>query len=71
MARLTELAGSDINKMKRRAGVLAVFKEALNLGRFEVPRRFDQHGDGTQTVPENCFLIDQLVRIVHDFAGGH
>ncbi|AVM75403.1 [protein-PII] uridylyltransferase [Magnetospirillum gryphiswaldense] len=71
MARLTELAGSDINKMKRRAGVLAVFKEALNLGRIEVRRRFDQHGDGTQTVRENCFLIDQLVRIVHDFAAGH
>lgn len=71
MARLTELAASDLNKMKRRAGVLAVFKESLNQGRIEVRRRFDQHGDGTQTVRENCFLIDQLVRIVHDFAAGH
>ena len=68
MARLADIAGSDLPKLKRRAQVLATFKDALAGGRAEVRRRFDQHGDGTQTVRENCFLIDQLVRIVHDFA---
>lgn len=70
-ARLAEVAASDLAKMKRRAAVLGVFKEALNQGRAEVRRRFDVHGDGTQTVRENCFLIDQLVRVVHDFAAAH
>ncbi|MCA1907057.1 MAG: [protein-PII] uridylyltransferase [Magnetospirillum sp.] len=71
MARLDELAGSDLPKIKRRGAILGVFKDALNQGRAEVRKRFDQHGDGTQTVRENCFLIDQLVRVVHDFAATH
>lgn len=71
MARLDELAASDLPKLKRRGAILAVFKDALNQGRAEVRQRFDQHGDGTQTVRENCFLIDQLVRVVHDFAATH
>ncbi|MBR9972611.1 [protein-PII] uridylyltransferase [Magnetospirillum sulfuroxidans] len=71
MARLTELAESDLPKMKRRSAVLGVFKDVLAHGRAEVRQRFDVHGDGTQTVRENCFLIDQLVRIVHDFAAAH
>ncbi len=68
MARLDEVAASDLPKLKRRGAILAEFKEALNQGRVEVRKRFDEHGDGTQTVRENCFLIDQLVRVVHDFA---
>ena len=70
-ARLAALAREEQNKVKRRPRMLALFKEALAAGRAEVRRRFEEHGDGTQTVRENCFLIDQLVRIVHDFAVDH
>lgn len=66
--RLEGVAQSDLAKMKRRAKVLETFKDALNLGRAEIRARFDEHGDGTATVRENCFLIDQLIRVVHDFA---
>ncbi|CAA7616346.1 [protein-PII] uridylyltransferase [Magnetospirillum sp. UT-4] len=69
--RLAEVAQSDLPKMKRRGKVLETFKEALNSGRAEVRRRFDERGHGAETVRENCFLIDQLVRAVHDFAAEH
>jgi [protein-PII] uridylyltransferase len=71
IARLDEVAAQDLTKVKRRSKVLECFKDALNLGRTEVRRRFDGHGDGTQTVRENCFLIAQIVRIIHDYAASH
>jgi [protein-PII] uridylyltransferase len=69
--RLAEVAALDLPKIKRRAKVLETFKQALADGRAEVRRRFDGRGDGTETVHEYCFLIDQLVRAVHDFAADH
>ncbi|MGE5546626.1 MAG: [protein-PII] uridylyltransferase [Solirubrobacterales bacterium] len=71
IARLAEVANGDLPKHKRRAKVLETFKEALTAGRAEVRRRFDANGDGAETVRENCFLIDQLIRSVHDFAIEH
>ncbi|MBF0327161.1 MAG: [protein-PII] uridylyltransferase [Alphaproteobacteria bacterium] len=71
IGRLNDLAASDLSKVKRRSKVLEIFKEVLNAGRAEVRTRFDKHGDGTQTVRENCFLIDQLIRVIHDFAAAH
>ena len=71
IAQLAELAGLDLPKNKRRMKVLERFKQVLSQGRAEIRRRFDGHGDGAATVRENCFLIDQLVRLVHDFAADH
>ncbi|MBC7905655.1 MAG: [protein-PII] uridylyltransferase [Rhodospirillaceae bacterium] len=69
--RLSEVAGSDLPKLKRRSKVLETFKQALVAGRAEVQARFNARGNGTETVSENCFLIDQLIRTVHDFAAEH
>ena len=71
IGQLADLAAEDLPKNKRRMRVLDLFKQVLTQGRAEVRRRFDQTGDGTRTVAENCFLIDQLVRLVHDFAAEH
>ncbi|EME69226.1 PII uridylyl-transferase [Paramagnetospirillum caucaseum] len=68
IARLDGLVDEDLPKNKRRMRVLEIFKQVLASGRAEVRSRFDAHGDGTATVRENCFLIDQLVRLVHDYA---
>ena len=68
IAKLADLAQSDLPRHKRRSKVLEIFKTALNDGRNEVRRRFDSHGDGSVTVAENCFLMDQLIRCIHDFA---
>ncbi|CAA7614074.1 Bifunctional uridylyltransferase/uridylyl-removing enzyme (Includes: (Protein-PII) uridylyltransferase; (Protein-PII)-UMP uridylyl-removing enzyme) [Candidatus Terasakiella magnetica] len=71
LIRLEEVAADDLPKNKRRGRILDVFKQSLSTGRAEVQRRFSSHGNGAETVRENCFLIDQLVRLVHDFAAEH
>jgi len=68
LARLDALGLDDLPRNRRRGKVLELFKQVLAEGRTEIRRRFDQSGDGSQTVREGCFLIDQLVRLIHDFA---
>src|SRR5258706_2541886 len=47
--------------------VLAELKRALAAGRAAIRRRFDEQPDGRAVARETCFLIDQLVRSLHDF----
>jgi [protein-PII] uridylyltransferase len=68
IGQLAALAAEDLPKNKRRSKALEIFKQVVAQGRAEVRRRFEEVGDGSRTVRENCFLIDQLVRLVHDFA---
>jgi [protein-PII] uridylyltransferase len=49
-----------------RAKVAAILKDALDRGRAEVKTRFDQSNRGTEAVRELCFLVDQIVRALHD-----
>jgi [protein-PII] uridylyltransferase len=58
-------------KAKRRAQVLDLLKMALATGVAEVRARFEASNVGTDAVHEQCFLVDQLVRIIHDFAIAH
>jgi len=67
-ARLDDLAAQGLSKVKRRPGVLALFKEAYQAGYDEVRRRFDAKGIGTEAVHEQTYLVDQLVRLAFDFA---
>ncbi|HTH17123.1 MAG TPA: nucleotidyltransferase domain-containing protein, partial [Magnetospirillum sp.] len=66
--RLADIVALELPKVKRRSKVLEALKESLNHGRTEIRTRFEERGDGAETVRENCFLIDQLIRTVHDFA---
>ncbi|HZT87645.1 MAG TPA: [protein-PII] uridylyltransferase [Stellaceae bacterium] len=50
-----------------RAAVLPPLKAVLANGRAEVQRRFEADGDGTRNVREQCFLMDQLIRVLFDF----
>ena len=50
-----------------RAPVVAHLKQALKDGHEEIRRRFEGGSTGTTTVREHRFLIDQLIRILHDF----
>jgi len=55
-----------------RAKVLAIFKDALANGKDEVKRRLDaREANGMETVQANAFLIDQLLRVLYDFAERH
>ncbi len=69
---LDAVAGSAGDPSAVRASVLGVLKAALEAGRLEVRRRFDREADtalrGHQCVQAHCFLVDQIVRVIHDFA---
>jgi [protein-PII] uridylyltransferase len=52
-----------------RAVLLPPLKTALAQGREEIRRRFEAGGTAARCVAEQCFLVDQLVRALYDFAG--
>jgi [protein-PII] uridylyltransferase len=49
-----------------RSVLLPPLKEALARGRAEIRRRFEAEGHAPRTVREQCFLIDQLIRVLYD-----
>ena len=55
-----------------RPAVLALLREALATGRAEIRRRFEEPGplrnDGDQVLAGTSFLMDQLIRVIFDFA---
>jgi [protein-PII] uridylyltransferase len=50
-----------------RKPIVALLREALNHGRAEIERRFEEGGSAAHCVAEQCFLIDQLIRTLFDF----
>src|SRR5690606_5649623 len=50
-----------------RAAVVSVLKAALREGHDEIRHRFESGTPGAATIRENAFLIDQIVRLLHDF----
>lgn len=73
VVRLSELAAEPgLTKSKLRAKVLEHLKSVLAEGRAEVRHRFEHlRATGAETVAANCHLIDQLIRVIHDFAVDH
>ena len=51
-----------------RAEILALLKQTLAAGREEIRRRFDERSDGRACMRGNAFLIDQIIRVLYDFA---
>src|SRR3954471_8576267 len=51
-----------------RAVLLPPLKAALASGRDEIRRRFEAGGPAARAVAEQSFLIDQLIRVIHDLA---
>ncbi|MBX6367449.1 MAG: nucleotidyltransferase domain-containing protein, partial [Rhodospirillales bacterium] len=50
-----------------RAAVVSLLKAAFKKGHDEIRRRFESGTPGAVTIRENAFLIDQIVRLLHDF----
>jgi len=70
-ARLEALA-AEKQPARQRARVLEALREALEAGRAEIRRRFEAgRATAAPTVASLCFLVDQLVRVAHDFADRH
>ncbi|MCW9033231.1 MAG: [protein-PII] uridylyltransferase [Rhodospirillales bacterium] len=69
---LEELVNWSGYNNKTRGQVLTIFKKALNKGQDEVRRRFEEgEAKGLETVKAHSFLLDQIVRTLHDFALTH
>src|SRR5690242_6975677 len=62
--------GADLPRPK----VLALVRDALTAGRTEIRRRFEEPGplknDGPALLVATSFLMDQLIRVIFDFAEG-
>src|SRR5487761_1203488 len=67
-AALEELAAKSTPTPQQ---LVAFFKEALAAGRAEIRRRFDEDGSGMDAAHALSFLMDQLVRVLHDFTVSH
>src|SRR5436190_11319564 len=49
-----------------RSALLPPLKAALAKGRAEIQRRFETEGHAPRAVREQCFLTDQLIRVLYD-----
>ena len=67
---LAAVARSSPSPALDRRPFILPLKAALAAGRAEIRRRFEESGDGSAVVHEQCFLIDQLVRVLFDVASG-
>jgi [protein-PII] uridylyltransferase len=65
MARLDALDG-ELSREARRAQVLEILRQSLADGRAEVRRRFERSATGLSAAQAHSYLIDQLIRVLHD-----
>jgi len=61
----------DASPAELRRDVLARLKQARDEGEADVRGRFEADNDGKACVARRCFLIDQLIRVIHDYVNGH
>ena len=59
----------DLAESEHAAASLEVYRGALQTGTEEIRRRFEADQNGEQAVLGHCFLIDQIIRVIHDIAG--
>ncbi|AJD54075.1 UTP--GlnB (protein PII) uridylyltransferase, GlnD [Thalassospira xiamenensis M-5 = DSM 17429] len=64
----TIAANADLTSFKQRAEILKHLKAVLEDGRKVIRARFEETNSGQDAVFSNSFLIDQIVRLIHDFA---
>ena len=65
---LEAVLGERNYESMRRQELVEVLKQAYQLGKEEVRNRFDAGEDGASVLRGNAFLIDQLIRLIFDFA---
>lgn len=72
-AHLNNIASGDhLSSIGQRAEALAILKEAVQRGLSVVRHRFESKmASGTDVVRANSFLMDQVIRIIYDFANEH
>lgn len=64
--------GAALKNPKVRGEILKAFKGALEDGRREIRRRFEEgEAKGPSTLRAGAFLLDQLIRTLHEFTIAH
>lgn len=61
----------DRPESDRQQALLDCYRDALTAGESEVRRRFEEDQDGAFAVQGQCFLIDQLLRVIYDIAADY
>jgi [protein-PII] uridylyltransferase len=71
-AQLDAIAAASSDSGARRRAMVALLKAALDAGRAEIERRLlERPSAGRVAANATAFLIDQLIRLSHDFTTGH
>ncbi len=66
--RLAALCESrDAASTEVRSEALEILRDALSDGHAEVRSRFEAGASGADVVRANCLLVDQIIRVLHDF----
>ncbi len=69
LARAEAALASKTGEARARAEVLALAKDAYRKGWDEIRRRFEKEKlPGTEAARQHAYLVDQLVRALHDLA---
>lgn len=69
---LDELGTSGRSLADKRAALAVILRAALDGGRAEIARRLEMHPSrGRETCQAQAFLIDQIIRLLHDFTIQH
>jgi len=69
---LAAMSQQGFSDKEKRGHLLSVLKKALDRGRNHIRRRLDGgHNTGSDTVAETRHLMDQLVRVLFDYANDH
>ncbi|MCO5063720.1 MAG: [protein-PII] uridylyltransferase [Rhizobiaceae bacterium] len=68
---LTARSDGDGSSSATRAQVLTILKEELRAGRAEAEAGLTRTGDGTRCAERLCQLMDELIRVIYDFAVQH
>jgi [protein-PII] uridylyltransferase len=64
-------ADEALSAEAKRAKLRDLVKAGLAAGSGEIRTRFENGTGGIATVRAQCFLVDQIIRIVHDYAERH
>lgn len=67
-ARVAEAMKTRGSLEAHRAEVTKVMKTALEEGHAEIRRRFEAGASGTEVVRSNAYLLDQILRTIHEVA---
>jgi [protein-PII] uridylyltransferase len=67
---LSAITRSSPSPALNRVLFLPPLKAALSAGRAEIRRRFKETDDGAAVMREQCFLIDQLIRVLFELVVG-